>query len=384
MWFARKFFPVSASEVWLVPKTGHHRCSSYSSCFYPKKNVLFRSRSWSLTWFPPVQLEDGSALRILQSMGYLGKAPILEVSELPGDRNQLHRSQLVNEIRRAAEQPGICAIVDFDETLDGFYDLLNLRFQRIQLGDRLSLAATVASGSYSVLVPVHPHFQLVVCIKAGDLDQTPLPFLNRFEKYYLTPADLASHTAYRLCHGQISHHVLQNHLLQPARDRLADLVELMGPASLIGYRPTTMDSALIEALQSQEVSAALKAFSASWLDRDRTARDKQKPDFDSTLPLPDDVAEHDFKSAVKEHQEALNRMSCHGYENAGSTCYLQACLILLGLHEDQWLGSSENSVSAEVRHVIRKSRSGTVFRDQVALLEKELQRAGLIEGEVFF
>lgn len=35
--------------------------------------------------------------------------PILEVSDLPGDRSQLYRSQMVNDIRRAAEQPGICS-----------------------------------------------------------------------------------------------------------------------------------------------------------------------------------------------------------------------------------------------------------------------------------
>jgi hypothetical protein len=35
------------------------------------------------------------------------------------------------------------------------------------------------SGSYSILAPVHPRFQLLVCIKASDVKQMPLPFLNR-------------------------------------------------------------------------------------------------------------------------------------------------------------------------------------------------------------
>ena len=48
---------------------------------------------------------------------------------------------------------------------EGFYDLLNLRFQRLPGSGRVRFAATVAAGSYSVLAPVDPRFMLVVCIK---------------------------------------------------------------------------------------------------------------------------------------------------------------------------------------------------------------------------
>ena len=52
--------------------------------------------------------------------------------------------------------------------LIGFYDLLNLRFQRLPASGRsgrVRYAASVAAGSYSVLAPVDPRFMLVVCIK---------------------------------------------------------------------------------------------------------------------------------------------------------------------------------------------------------------------------
>ncbi|CAK9032378.1 Putative uncharacterized transmembrane protein DDB_G0290641 [Durusdinium trenchii] len=323
--------------------------------------------------------EDGSGLRILRSIGLLGGAPVLEVSDLQTDRNQLHRSQIVNEIRRAAEREGTCIITDFDEVLDGFYDLLNLRFQRIQLGDQMNLAATVASGSYSVLTPVHPRFQLVVSIKASDLEQTPLPFLNRFEKFYLTLADVASFKAFDLCHGQISHQMLQNYILQPVRDRLEELVQLIGPASLIGYRAATMDSAILETLQNQEVSEALVKLAATWQDRGSiAARGPRKFESESTGSLPGDLSERQL--ADIQQQKALSRMRCHGFQNAGSTCYLQACLVLLTLHENLWLGKSDSTISKTLHDIMKRSRLNTVSMEPVMLLEQELKQVGIVAG----
>lgn len=89
----------------------------------------------STTFTEMPESQDGTAIRALQSIGLLKDARVLEVSDMVGDQSQFHRSQVVNEIRRNAEKPGVCVIVDFDEILDGFYDLLNLRFQRIQLED---------------------------------------------------------------------------------------------------------------------------------------------------------------------------------------------------------------------------------------------------------
>eukprot|EP00438_Fugacium_kawagutii_P000848 Skav222059 [mRNA] locus=scaffold707:50574:77847:- [translate_table: standard] len=58
------------------------------------------------------------------------------------------------------------------------------------------------------------------CLQASELQSTPLPFLNRFEKYYLGPADWAVHQAYELSRNHINHQFLHQHLMQPARERL--------------------------------------------------------------------------------------------------------------------------------------------------------------------
>lgn len=134
-----------------------------------------------------------------------------------------------------------------------------------------------------MLAPVHPHFQLVVCIKAADLPSTPLPFLNRFEKFYCSPADLAVRTASQLCGGQISRDVLKNFLVGAAGVRLHDLVQLLGPASLVGYQPATLGSAINEALPG--AAEALEALAAAW-----HGREEQRAALEMR-PLPPRLAE---------------------------------------------------------------------------------------------
>eukprot|EP00913_Durusdinium_trenchii_P027714 g25987.t2 len=357
-----------------LPEVLEEEMSLYMEHIDPGPGIAFTKALKENVFAIVVGIECNIPVMIVGMPG-TGKTLAVNVATnvLRGDRS------IVNEIRRAAEREGTCIITDFDEVLDGFYDLLNLRFQRIQLGDQMNLAATVASGSYSVLTPVHPRFQLVVSIKASDLEQTPLPFLNRFEKFYLTLADVASFKAFDLCHGQISHQMLQNYILQPVRDRLEELVQLIGPASLIGYRAATMDSAILETLQNQEVSEALVKLAATWQDRGSiAARGPRKFESESTGSLPGDLSERQL--ADIQQQKALSRMRCHGFQNAGSTCYLQACLVLLTLHENLWLGKSDSTISKTLHDIMKRSRLNTVSMEPVMLLEQELKQVGIVAG----
>ena len=321
------------------------------------------------------ETEDGGAVRVLQSAGlFPAQVPVLEVSTLPGDQSDLHRSQVVSDIRRAAERPGMCVMVDFDEILDGFYDLLNLRFQRIQANGRVSFAATVAAGSYSVLAPVDPRFQLVVCIRAKDLALTPLPFLNRFEKFYLGPGDLAIHTADILCHRQIHQHFLRDYLLQPVRQRLQALVQLLGPASLIGFDTATMDSAINEAMQTSRCQTALQLLSAGWEERTEGAAEETEKPISEEWPL-------DIGQARPERAEIADPV-CFGHENAGNTCFLQASLVLFCVHERHLLPpehEAEPVFLTDLRHLLRKSRRQCVPREDVWSLAQKLERSGIMQ-----
>ena len=78
-----------------------------------------------------------------------------------------------------------------DDIHESFYDLFNRRFKRIDdpvTGTRLY--ANIAIGAHLKPCRVDPKFQCVVTIKKSELDHTPAPFLNRFEKYYITHKDM--------------------------------------------------------------------------------------------------------------------------------------------------------------------------------------------------
>ncbi len=78
-----------------------------------------------------------------------------------------------------------------DEIHESFYDLFNQHFRSIkdpQSGTRHY--ANIAIGAHSRPCRVDPHFQCMVVIKESELQDTPAPFLNRFEKYYLTHRSL--------------------------------------------------------------------------------------------------------------------------------------------------------------------------------------------------
>ena len=74
-----------------------------------------------------------------------------------------------------------------DEIHESFYDLFNKCFRRIEdpkHGTRFY--ANIAIGAHSKPCRVDPKFQCVVVVRESELNQTPAPFLNRFEKYRLT------------------------------------------------------------------------------------------------------------------------------------------------------------------------------------------------------
>ena len=78
-----------------------------------------------------------------------------------------------------------------DEIHESFYDLFNQRFRSIEdpkHGTRFY--ANIAIGAHSKPCRVDPKFQCVVVVRESDIDKTPAPFLNRFEKYRLTHKEL--------------------------------------------------------------------------------------------------------------------------------------------------------------------------------------------------
>ena len=96
-----------------------------------------------------------------------------------------------------------------DDIHESFYDLFNQHFRRIddpEAGPRYF--TNIAIGAHLKPSRVDQNFQCIVVVKESEIKNTPAPFLNRFEKYY------------------VSH----KHLLKLALDSLSPSLQLMANA----------------------------------------------------------------------------------------------------------------------------------------------------------
>ena len=78
-----------------------------------------------------------------------------------------------------------------DDIHESFYDLFNQHFRRIddpEVGPRYF--TNIAIGAHTKPSRVHENFQCIVVIKESEIKNTPAPFLNRFEKYYISHKNL--------------------------------------------------------------------------------------------------------------------------------------------------------------------------------------------------
>ena len=78
-----------------------------------------------------------------------------------------------------------------DDIHESFYDLFNQHFRRIddpEGGPRYF--TNIAIGAHLKPSRVDQNFQCIVVVKESEIKNTPAPFLNRFEKYYISHTNL--------------------------------------------------------------------------------------------------------------------------------------------------------------------------------------------------
>ena len=78
-----------------------------------------------------------------------------------------------------------------DDIHESFYDLFNQNFRRIddpEHGPRYF--TNIAIGAHLKPSRVDREFQCIVVIKESEIENTPAPFLNRFEKYFISHKNL--------------------------------------------------------------------------------------------------------------------------------------------------------------------------------------------------
>ena len=142
-----------------------------------------------------------------------------------------------------------------DDIHESFYDLFNQRFRRIDDPDHGPRYYTnIAIGAHLKPCRVHGNFQCVVVVRQSEVDLTPAPFLNRFEKYCISHAVLLATAMSQLppC---------LRVLVENTKKSVAEFIALVGAeSSLYGLQSETLDSLLLYMLpasshQFQEVPA---------------------------------------------------------------------------------------------------------------------------------
>ena len=132
--------------------------------------------------------EDDSLVRLLFTFGILSRknTRIFVCSNFPAD-GHLQKINTIAAIRHSAIEGHTVVMSQTDDIHESFYDLFNQRFRRIDdLKEGPRYYTNIAIGAHLKPSRVHPKFQCVVIVKKSEIENTPAPFLNRFEKYLLS------------------------------------------------------------------------------------------------------------------------------------------------------------------------------------------------------
>ncbi len=101
----------------------------------------------------------------------------------------MHTPPQVNTIaaiRHSVTEGHTVVLSQTDSIHESFYDLFNRRFHRIDAASGPRYYANIAIGAHIKPCRVHSDFDCVVVVKQSEVENIPPPFLNRFEKYYLS------------------------------------------------------------------------------------------------------------------------------------------------------------------------------------------------------
>jgi hypothetical protein len=189
------------------------------------------------------ETEDDSIMRLLSIEGALdiSKRYLFKLSCMP-EGEVLEQTRLVSGVKYAAQQ-GITVILSQTEQVnESFYDLFNQNFRSFKNRDgHLSLYANIAIGGISRRSLVQQSFQCIVHIKQSGIEDVPAPFLNRFEKFYITVRSVLD-SGWGRFPGLAK-------VIQHARSQVANLRSLFGANGIFGWvELQTLDSIFVDML----------------------------------------------------------------------------------------------------------------------------------------
>ena len=136
--------------------------------------------------------EDDSLVRLLFTVGVMDrkKTRLFMCSDFPDD-SEAQKIDTIAAIRHSAIEGHTVIMSQTDAIHESFYDLFNQRFRCIHDPEKGARYYTnIAIGAHHKPSRVDPKFQCVVVIKKSEVETTPAPFLNRFEKYTISHRSL--------------------------------------------------------------------------------------------------------------------------------------------------------------------------------------------------
>ncbi|EGC39105.1 hypothetical protein DICPUDRAFT_45417 [Dictyostelium purpureum] len=126
-----------------------------------------------------------SSLRILREISSNPK--VIRVGGFKDDQTISSLVDLFSEIKKEMSCGGTVIMVNTSIIDQCFYDVFNRYFITLSSADNeTSLWATISFGTHTAHQKVHPNFKIIVLQPLSNIKNVQLPWLNRFEKYFVT------------------------------------------------------------------------------------------------------------------------------------------------------------------------------------------------------
>lgn len=138
----------------------------------------------------PTDCEAGVDLLFGLRLLDLAETKIITLSDFPEDASPTMTTAALAQIKICIEEGKTLLLINSACLQSALYDVINRHYavSVSESGERKEFAS-IPLGSFSSLVQVHKKFHLIVHVPSSQLPKTPLPFLNRLEKYTLSVRD---------------------------------------------------------------------------------------------------------------------------------------------------------------------------------------------------
>ncbi|EGG20336.1 hypothetical protein DFA_07460 [Cavenderia fasciculata] len=135
--------------------------------------------------------ENESSLMVLKELGI--KHKVIRVGGFENDTQTSSLIDVVSQIKNEMSEGETVVLVNTQSIDACFYDVFNRYFTKMPHDDKILTMANVSFGTHTVFCQVHSDFKIIVHLPQSRLPQTPLPWLNRFEKYHLSINTMVDH-----------------------------------------------------------------------------------------------------------------------------------------------------------------------------------------------